>query len=362
VADDLESLVRAAQRDDIEAFGRLTERFQRMACAVAYTAIGDVHLAEDAAQEAFIEAFQCLPSLREPAAFPSWFRRIVYKRADRLVRGRSLDTFPIEAAGHVPSDLPDPPRVAEAREAQAAVHSAIASLPEPDRLLVSLFHLAGHSQREVAAIAELPEPVVKKRLFRARQALRRRMERSMRDEFEGQLSERGAFSRAVQLFIAVRAADLEQVRRLLEATPGLVAEHERWDEGWARRHRLPAVGSFTALHRAAHTGNLALAELLLDHGADIDAGTAVGQTPLHAAVLSERPALVELLLARGADPNSTTGRGMTPLHWAVIRGRADLARRLLAAGASPDARDAEGRTPRDWAALKGLDIFEGGER
>ena len=102
MADELESLVRAAQRGDVEAFGRLTERFHRMACAVAYTAIGDVHLAEDAAQEAFIEAFQCLPSLREPAAFAAWFRRIVYKRADRLVRGRRLDTFPIEAAGHVP--------------------------------------------------------------------------------------------------------------------------------------------------------------------------------------------------------------------------------------------------------------------
>ena len=60
-----------------------------MAYAVAYTMLGDAHLAEDVAQEAFIEAYICLPKLREPAAFPGWFRRIVHKRGDRLVRGKA---------------------------------------------------------------------------------------------------------------------------------------------------------------------------------------------------------------------------------------------------------------------------------
>lgn len=356
MADDITALVRAAQHGDIGAFGRVVERFQRMACAVAYTVVGDVHLAEDAAQEAFIEAYRCLPSLREPAAFPAWFRRIVLKRGDRLVRGKHPDTLPIETAAHVPSSHPGPPHIAEAREAQRSVQAALAALPESDRVLVSLFHLGGYSQHEVASIVELPEQVVKKRLFRARQTLRRLLEGEMHEEFAGQLSDSGMFAGAVQFFIAVRTQDLPQVRRMLGERPELISERERWDEDLARRNRMPAVGSFTALHRAAYVGHTGLAALLLQHGADPNAPTKSGQTALHVAVLVDRPAVVEQLLEHGADPNAVTDRGMTPLHWAVIRGRGELIRRLLAAGAAPDARDAEGRSPRDWAALKGIDL------
>src|ERR671930_94620 len=103
----LTTLVSAAQAGDLDAFGQVVERFQRMAYAVAYAMLGDAHLAEDVAQEAFIEAYICLPKLREPAAFPGWFRRIVFKRGDRLIRGKSLATVPIEAAGDLPSPAPD---------------------------------------------------------------------------------------------------------------------------------------------------------------------------------------------------------------------------------------------------------------
>lgn len=356
MSDTLADLVRASQRGDIDAFGQLVGCFQRFACAVAYSVVGDLHLAEDAAQEAFIEAYQCLANLREPAAFPAWFRRIVVKRADRLVRGRRVATLPIEAAGALRAEQAEPPQVAEARETRSLVHAAVASLPETDRLLVGLFHLGGYSQREVAAMVELPEQLVKKRLFRARQALRRSMEGAMAEEFAGRISERGAFTRAVQFFIAVRAGDLALVGRMLDADPALADERERWDEEQSRRSRMPAAGSFTALHRAAYGGDLALAELLLARGASPDARTKIGQTPLHVAVLVDRPPLVERLLAAGADPNAATERGQTPLHWATIRARPWQIRRLLAAGADPGAADAEGRTPEDWAALKGLDL------
>jgi DNA-directed RNA polymerase specialized sigma24 family protein len=53
----LDSLVRAAQQGDAEVFNRIVERFQHMACASAYAMVKDVHLAEDVAQEAFLEAY-----------------------------------------------------------------------------------------------------------------------------------------------------------------------------------------------------------------------------------------------------------------------------------------------------------------
>jgi DNA-directed RNA polymerase specialized sigma24 family protein len=65
----LDSCVRAAQEGDAEAFNRIVERFQDMACASAYAILEDAHLAEDVAQEAFLEAYLTVAKLREPAAF-----------------------------------------------------------------------------------------------------------------------------------------------------------------------------------------------------------------------------------------------------------------------------------------------------
>jgi RNA polymerase sigma factor (sigma-70 family) len=353
--DDLTTLVLAAQRGDLDAFGRVVERFQKMAYAVAYATVGDTHLAEDAAQEAFIEAYLSLPKLREPAAFPGWFRRIVFKRGDRLIRGKSLTTVPLEAAGAVVAHEPGPAAVAEARELRREVQGAIEELPEPDRLLVMLFYLAGYAQPEIAAIAELPVATVKKRLYRARQRLRERMDGLLRDQFHRQHPIDEQFARLVQFFIAVRTGDLARVRAFLDATPALLNAHERWDEATARQYGLPIVSSFTALHRATYSGDGALVALLLARRADPNARTRQGQTPLHIAALVDRPSIVAQLLAGGADPNCAAEHGLTPLHFAVIRERRAIVAQLLGAGADSALPDRHGRTPMDWARLKGYE-------
>jgi len=351
----LTSLVQAAQGGDLDAFGQVVRRFQDLAYAVAYTIVGDVHLAQDAAQEAFIEAYLCLPSLREPAAFPGWFRRIVVKRGDRLIRGKSLAVVPIEAAGALASDMPDPVSVAEARELQGRVHAAIAALPEQDRQVVLLFYMAGYSQPELAALLELPLTTIKKRLFDARRRLRARLDDLVREQLQVQRPSHDAqFVRLVQFFIAVRLGDQAKVRAFLDADPALLNAQERWDEATARQFGLPVlVSSFSPLHRAVYNGDIELARLLLAYGADVNARTRVGQTPLHLTVLIDRPPLAELLLAAGADPNGTTDQGIAPLHCAAMLGRAALASMLLAAGADPTLADRYSRTPLDWARLKG---------
>jgi DNA-directed RNA polymerase specialized sigma24 family protein len=64
------TLIRSAQNGNAEAYSQLVRRFQDMAYGYAYAILGDFHLAEDAAQEALIEAYRCLPGLQEPLAFP----------------------------------------------------------------------------------------------------------------------------------------------------------------------------------------------------------------------------------------------------------------------------------------------------
>src|SRR5258708_3587178 len=97
-SDELISTVRRAQAGDLAAYGWIVRRFQDMAVGYAATILGDFHLAEDAAQEAFLEAWRDLALLREPAAFAGWLRKIVFKQCDRLTRGKRIDTVPMEAA------------------------------------------------------------------------------------------------------------------------------------------------------------------------------------------------------------------------------------------------------------------------
>ena len=70
--EELGTLVRAAQAGDKDASGQIVRRFQDMAFAFGYAMLGDAGLAQDAAQDAFIDAYLSLPNLREPAAFPGW--------------------------------------------------------------------------------------------------------------------------------------------------------------------------------------------------------------------------------------------------------------------------------------------------
>src|SRR6476646_3809929 len=96
--EELTSTVRRAQAGDLEAYGWIVRRFQDMAVGYAASILGDFHLAEDAAQEAFLEAWRDLGQLREPAAFAGWLRKIVFKQCDRITRGKRVATVSMEAA------------------------------------------------------------------------------------------------------------------------------------------------------------------------------------------------------------------------------------------------------------------------
>ena len=128
--DELSVLVNRARSADLEAFGELVRRFQDMAYGCAYAILGDFHLAEDAAQEAFLEAYRSLSKLTRPKAFPGWLRRIVLRRCSRITRRKSLSTAPIEAARNIPDGGPGPSSVAEKMEMKDKVLAAIKALPD----------------------------------------------------------------------------------------------------------------------------------------------------------------------------------------------------------------------------------------
>jgi len=86
--DELNALLKAAQKGDLDATGELLERFQSMATGYAYSLLGDEHLAEDAVQAAYFEACLQLSRVYSAEAFPAWLRRLVFKQCDGIRRKR----------------------------------------------------------------------------------------------------------------------------------------------------------------------------------------------------------------------------------------------------------------------------------
>lgn len=178
-----------------EAFGELVIRFQDMAFGCAFAVLGDVYLAQDTAQEAFVVAWQKLAQLRDAAAFPGWFKRIVLTQCNRLTRCKRLQIVPLEDA---PAIDPGPHASAERHDLLAKVLRAINALPENERLVTTLFYVDGYTQADIGEFLEVPVTTVNKRLYSARQRLKGSVVELFKSDLQQQRPSRDAnFSNAV---------------------------------------------------------------------------------------------------------------------------------------------------------------------
>lgn len=351
----LHSLVMAAQNGDLDAFGLIVQRFQGMAYTSAYAMLEDAQMAEDVTQEAFIEAYLNLPKLREPAAFPGWFRRIVFKQGDRVLRGKHLATVPLEPATSfdVTLDELNPLHMTEHSEMQDFVRGAIEALPEHERIVTLLFYAGGYKLKDISAFLEVPVTTIKKRLYDARKRLKESLMHEIGDSLRGQQMRKEHYPDRIRLLIAIRRGDFASVKAQIERDPTLVTMKMAWDLTATLRYQVVIPVGDTALHEAADKGHVSIADLLIDYGASVDARTRSSITPMHNAVLGHHMDVVKLLLARGANVNAALANGLTPLHQAAMKGYSDIARILLASQAEVNAQSKAGRTPLHWAALNG---------
>jgi RNA polymerase sigma factor (sigma-70 family) len=180
----LHTLVTQATAGGLAAYGEIVRRFQDMAYGYAYAILGDFHLAEDAAQEAFVEAYGQLAQLRTPEAFPGWFRKIVFKHCDRITRRKRVPTTSLNDALASQTTHAGPSQMAQEREMRDSVLEAIQALPEHQRTVTSLFYINGYAQGEIAEFLDVPVTTVKKRLHDSRKRLKERMIHMVADEMK----------------------------------------------------------------------------------------------------------------------------------------------------------------------------------
>ena len=114
------------------------------------------------------------------------------------------------------------------------------------------------------------------------------------------------------------------------------------------------VDGVTALYIACEKGNLELAKLLIDRGADVNLPVTWQRTPLYAATNGGYADIVKLLLGSGADPNQVA-KAQTALHLAATNGCLQCAIDLVDAGADVNALTADGSPPIHFAKLGGHD-------
>ncbi|MCY3865930.1 MAG: RNA polymerase sigma factor, partial [Chloroflexi bacterium] len=157
--EDLSGLVVAARKGDSDAFEEVVRRFQDMAVGYGYATLGDWQEAEDAAQEAFIAAWFGLVNLRDVAAFPGWFRRIVRTQAHRRLRVKEPPLVSLEQVGEIAVDAGG--GRAEIAPVADALAAALESLPEAQRTVVLLHYMNDFRQREIADFMEIPLGTVK---------------------------------------------------------------------------------------------------------------------------------------------------------------------------------------------------------
>lgn len=265
-----EALLAAARRGDIEAYGTLVQRHQRIVRAAVYCELSLADHCDDVAQDAFVLAWSRLEQLRDGQRFGAWVRGIARNLARnarrRRVAGPLDDAVDLRTSTTLEDEL-------AWREEADLVRRAVERLPQSYREVIVSFYFEEQSAAAVAAALELPVNAVEKRLSRGR--------RLLRDEVERMLERHLAPRRSSAVFLA---GVLDRVQALPAVEPSRPAR------GLAMKSAMSALGLLIGL-AAVGVGAVAFAPAeTVEHGAVVSvAGAAMSRekAPEPAASLAE---------------------------------------------------------------------------
>ena len=173
-------LVERVQKGEKGAFDLLVLKYQHKIVNLIMRYVRDPELALDIAQEAFIKAYRALPRFRGDSAFYTWMYRIAVNTAKNHLAAQRRRPMDVELDLQDPEqydlhaklkETDTPEGVALSNELKETVERAIAALPEDLRTAIILRELEGMSYEEIAETMECPVGTVRSRIFRARDAI-----------------------------------------------------------------------------------------------------------------------------------------------------------------------------------------------
>jgi RNA polymerase sigma-70 factor (ECF subfamily) len=170
-------LVLQTRNGDRSAFDELIVRYQRPAVAVASRLLGNVHDAMEVTQDAFLNAFTNLATLRQAEAFGGWLMRIVsnlslnFRRARKTRAALALDDLP-GFAESISTPCANPFRRIESAEMGRVLCDALKHLSERQRTVIILFAIEQMPQKRVAETLGCSVEAVKWHVFQGRKKLR----------------------------------------------------------------------------------------------------------------------------------------------------------------------------------------------
>ena len=180
VKDTDQQLVDRVFKGDKHAFDLLVLRYQHRILGLIGRFIRDPAEVEDVTQEAFIKAYRALPKFRGDSAFYTWLYRIAINTAKNymVARGRRPPATDIDVedaefleGNSLLTDIGTPEANQEKEDLQRVINEAIEDLPEDLRTAFTLREFSGLSYEEITEIMDCPVGTVRSRIFRAREAL-----------------------------------------------------------------------------------------------------------------------------------------------------------------------------------------------
>ena len=182
IAAAVKALVLAGDREAArEKFSDLVAAQQRRAVRIAYHYLRDAHDADEAVQDAFVKVFTHITMYREDLPFEVWFTRILVNACLDMSKARARRlrwVMPVAASGEmiVPDPVapqPGPEARLMSRERTRQIAAAVEQLPDRQRAVFTLCHIAGQSTSDVSAALGVSEATVRVHLFRAIRKLRK---------------------------------------------------------------------------------------------------------------------------------------------------------------------------------------------
>ena len=164
--------VHLAQAGDREAFGWLFEKYRAGILALIRRRVRDEHLAQELAQDVFVQALQKIGQLRTPECFGAWLRQIAVRMTlNQQQRNRVLPALDPWLAQTSLVDEGDPALAAVRHEQVRQVRGGLERLRPLDRKTLLAFYVRGQSLHEMAGEFSAPVGTIKRRLHMARKRL-----------------------------------------------------------------------------------------------------------------------------------------------------------------------------------------------